>query len=233
MNSIKIIEPSVEILTPQEMFGNMLDRLEVAGRTCYQSEAKGNARDFVAKIIRSGHHSVLEHETISVRLICDRGVSHELVRHRLAAFNQESTRYCNYAGKAMEFIRPLWCGTQLCGKWESVNEFLYTTKRYTAEAVDLVWLTSLFAAANFYNQLIDYAWSPQQARAVLPNSLKTEIVMTANLREWRHVLALRTGRGAHPQIRQLMAMVLDEFKRQIEVVFDDIVVFMEQKDGGE
>ena len=183
----------------------MLRSIERAGRTCYKSEEQittDSARAFVRKIIRSGHESVIEHEKVTVRIICDRGVSHEIVRHRLASYSQESTRYCNY-GKTgnITFISPC-CWEPLSGPHE-------------------VWRTAMQAAEKAYLHLIAYGASPQEARSVLPNSLKTEIVMSANLREWRHFFRLRTSAAAHPQMREITIPMLAEFKRLIPVVFED------------
>lgn len=183
----------------------ILKLLESAGRTCYKSEGKiceGSAAPFIGRILGRHHESVIEHASITVRFITNRGVTHELVRHRLVAYSQESTRYCNYTG-GMQFIRPAWEMDQ--------------SQRSTFEA-------SLHAAEAAYNSLITAGQSPQQAREVLPNALKTEIVMTANLRVWRHVLRERTARAAHPQIRALMIPLLSELKRLVPVVFDDIEV---------
>jgi thymidylate synthase (FAD) len=204
-----IIKPSFHIESPIDGQA-MLKRIEAAGRTCYRSEgriAPGSAPDFVRRIMRRGHQSVIEHESVTVRFICDRGVSHELVRHRLASYSQESTRYCDYSpdGRVggLVFILPRWL--------ESEQSPGYG-----------VWEASLRAAEHAYISLRSQGWTPQQARAVLPNSLKTEIVMTANLREWRHVFQMRADVAAHPQMRELMVPLLAEFKRRIPVIFDDI-----------
>jgi thymidylate synthase (FAD) len=205
---MQIIKPSFKI--EDEINGDaMLRRIEGAGRTCYKSEAKitpDSARGFVRKIIASGHESVLEHEKITVRIICDRGVSHEIVRHRLASYSQESTRYCNYGkpGRSVAFIVP-------CFWSEDSDQFA-------------MWRNAMMCAEDYYLGLIARGASPQQARSVLPNSLKTEIVMTANLREWRHFFRLRTSKAAHPQMREIAVPMLAEFKRLIPVVFDDIEV---------
>lgn len=180
----------------------ILQRLELAGRTCYKSEDKitlFSARSFVEKIIKSGHHSVLEHESISVRFICDRGVTHEIVRHRLAAYSQESTRYCNYGKIGITFVIP--------------SDFFLDPE-------DIAFLTLV---EQYYNKCLnEKKRTPQQARYFLPSGLKTEIVWTANLREWRHILKLRTSKAAHPDMRALMIPVLEEFKEKLPVVFNDL-----------
>lgn len=205
---MKIISPSHEILFMPDT-DIILKKIELAGRTCYKSEDKitpESASGFVKGIVRSGHHSVIEHMNITVRFICDRGVTHELVRHRLAAYSQESTRYANYSkdkfGNEITVIKPFF--------WEHDSEAYKD------------WLDAMKYAEAVYLRLIKSGATPEQARSVLPNSLKTEIVMTANLREWRHVFNLRCSRPAHPQIRELMLPLLNELKNKIPVVFDDI-----------
>lgn len=217
---MRLIKPSFEILTSRLVIEGMLKRIEVAGRTCYKSEDKltqDSAKKFVASILKSGHESVIEHESISVRIICDRGVSHEIVRHRLASYSQESTRYCNYSkdkfNNQLTFIIPCWL--DMNEKEINVVESSINTSRK-------IWLDCMLDAEYHYIQLIKLGWKPQQARSILPNSLKTEIVMTCNVREWRHVFKLRTGKAAHPQMREIMRPMLDEFKQLIPVIFNDI-----------
>lgn len=211
---MKLIKPDFTILSP--VGDSILENIERAGRVCYKSEDKitgQSSLQFVKMLIKRGHESVLEHEKISVLFICDRGVSHELVRHRLASFSQESTRYCNYGkdnfGNQLTFIIPLWVN------WPKDNEPEYDT---SAE----LWYNSLKVAEYTYKKLLKEGWTPQQARTVLPNSLKTEIVATANLREWRTILKQRTSTAAHPQMRELMCPLLEELKKKLPVVFEDI-----------
>jgi len=187
----------------------VLGLLEAAARTCYKSEDKmapGSAETLLRRILRLGHESVIEHCAITVRLVCDRGVSHELVRHRLCSFSQESTRYANYAGerfgREITVIRPLF--------WSE------DTAQYR------VWLQAMAAAEQAYLELVDSGASPQEARSVLPQSLKTEVVMTANLRQWRHIFALRCAPAAHPQMRQIMLPLLMACQRRVPIVFDDL-----------
>ncbi len=204
-----IIKPSIEILdkiTPEDI----LKKLELCGRVCYKSENKitsDSAIRFISNIIKSGHESVLEHVSFSVKFICDRGVSHEIVRHRIASYSQESTRYCNYSkgdfGSQITVIEPLYLepGTKAYNIWKAACEL----------------------SEQMYFKLLDEGCTAQEARAVLPNSLKTEIVMTANIREWRHFLKLRTSSAAHPQIREIADMLLDELHFMLPVLFDDII----------
>jgi thymidylate synthase (FAD) len=202
---VNIINSSFEIEQINAI--EMIRRIERAGRTCYKSEDKitdESASGFVKMIIARGHESVLEHEKISVRIICDRGVSHEIVRHRLNAFSQESTRYCNYSKDSFG------------------NEITVIIPPITDEQSIIIWKRAMREAEESYMALITQGVSPQIARSVLPNSLKTEIVWTCNLRQWRHVLKLRTSTAAHPQMREIMCPLLIEFKKLLPCVFEDI-----------
>ena len=206
-----IIDPSFTWLGNAPDGDQMLANIAAAGRVCYQSESKSDNAAFVRKRIGQGHESILEHEKISVRIICDRGVSHELVRHRIASYSQESTRYCNYSkgkfGSELTFIRPYW-----------------DDRSIRAEMIRLraCWQEACLNAEWSYKKMIDAGCTPEAARAVLPNCLKTEIVMTANLREWRHFFKLRCAPAAHPDMRIIANMLLTAFKDVVPVVFDDI-----------
>ncbi len=205
---MKIIHPSVEILghlNGQEMLRN----IEEWGRVCYKSEDKiteDSAAKFVANALKRGHESIIEHEKITVRIICDRGVTHEIVRHRLASFSQASTRYCNYSlgkyGGEISVIEPLF--------------FEKGSIRYQ------VWKDACEATEKAYLALLADGASPQEARDVLPNSLATEIVMTANVREWRHFFKLRTSEASHPQMVEVARMLLRLFRSNVPVLFDDV-----------
>ena len=218
-----LVKPSHVILT--KIDGDViLARIENAGRTCYKSEDKatlGSAKKFVEKILRSGHHSVIEHDSISVRIICDRGVTHEIVRHRLCAYSQESTRYCNYKG-GVTFVIPPWIECPV-GKYnEHSSPSSLQPGPTDLKFPGLIWFKSMLEAESRYIKLLGHDWSPQQARSVLPNSLKTEIVMTANIREWRHILRLRTSEAAHPQMREVMIPILKEFQTKVPILFDEL-----------
>ena len=217
---MKIIEPSVTVLT--RINPDFLIPIERAGRTCYKSEqeyTRETAAKFVRMLLGRGHESVLEHVTVSARFVIDRGVSHELVRHRIASFSQESTRYCNYAkdkfGNELTFIKPWFfnkCGKAACMCGECMKYALWE------ESMDHVEVS--------YMHLIEAGAKPEEARSVLPNSLKTEIVVTANLREWRHFFRLRTAKAAHPQMRQIARPLLDALKcTAAEAVFEDIEAY--------
>lgn len=201
---MQIIEPSVTIETPINE-DQIMCNLEQYGRTAYKSEDKitpGSAAKFVANILARGHESVIEHESLTVRFICDRGVTHELVRHRLCAFTQESTRYCDYSKRGIQFIEP-------CFLKQGTNNHL-------------LWMTAMQNAERTYNDMIHAGFTPQEARSVLPNSLKTEIVVTANLREWRHILKLRTAPVAHPQMQQVMNQLKRELQIKLPTIFGDL-----------
>lgn len=193
----------------------ILKNLERYGRTCYKSEDKitlDSAAEFIRNIIKGGHESVIEHEKVTVRVICDRGVTHEIVRHRLASYSQESTRYCDYSKEgSIVVIAPFF--------------FEGDKKKW------MVWKTVMLICEWGYNLLRKLGASPQEARSVLPNSLKTELVMTYNLREWRHFFRLRCSKKAHPQMREIVIPLLKEFQKRILVVFDDILCGDEEKIG--
>lgn len=232
---MKLIKPSYEILTPLNG-AEILRTLEVAGRTCYKSEDKiteDSAKKFVATLIKSGHHSVIEHCSFSVRLICDRGILAEITRHRISSFSVESTRFCNYSkdkfGNELTFIIPCWSETLLEGSYNDDLGYDYMWNSNDAalpalncNTVDGMFMGVLNKAELNYFGLLAHGWSPQQARSVLPNSLKTEIVITANLREWRTIFTQRCALAAHPQMRELMHPLLKDIKSQIPIVFDDI-----------
>lgn len=206
---MKIINASVEFMEPIDGQA-ILKHIEKCGRVCYKSEDKiqeQSAEKFVAGIIKSGHEAVLEHKSFTVKFTCDRGVSHEIVRHRLAAYCQESTRYCNYSGdnkfgNEITVIKP-------CYLTEG-------TKQY------ILWEMSCAESEKRYFELLFEGCKAQEARAVLPNSLKTEVVMTADLREWRHFFKLRCAPAAHPQMREVAIQLLHMCQAEIPIIFDDI-----------
>ena len=207
---MKVIKPSFEILTPIDREA-VLKHLETVARTCYKSEDKiteQSAPKMVKGLIKSHHTAMIEHFSVSVKMIVDRGVSHEIVRHRIASYAQESTRYCNYSqgkfGNEITVIKPLFFD-------EGTPEYI-------------IWEESCMQAEKAYNELIEMGRSPQEARSVLPNSLKTEIVVTMNLREWIHFFNLRalgTTGAPHPQMKEIAMMVLEEFSNQLPEIFGD------------
>lgn len=206
---MRIIEPSFKVLEDRLSGIEVLKRIENAGRLCYKSEdniTEESCKKFISTIIKSGHHSVLEHSSISVQIVCDKGVSHEIVRHRIASYSQESTRYCNYSknkfGNEITVIKPCF--------WEEDSRNYHT------------WKMSCEHSESIYFDLIKNGSQAQEARSILPNSLKTEIVCTFNMREWRHFFTLRCSKKAHPQMREIARPMLDHFKKTIPVLFDDI-----------
>lgn len=205
---MQIVEAGYEIL--DTLNGEeILKKIERVARVCYKSEDKiteGSAEKMVRALIKSNHLAMLEHFSFSVKFIVDRGVSHEIVRHRVASFAQESTRYCNYGKSgAVSFIKPCYLG--------------YDTTSFDN------WVDSCMRAERDYLDMLDNGYTPQEARAVLPTSLKTEVVMTANLREWRHFFSLRacgsTGKP-HPQMLEVAVPLLKELRERVPVVFDDL-----------
>lgn len=210
---MRIIQPEAHILFPVDGL-QMLRNLEQVGRVCYKSEDKITQESYVpflTRILRSGHESVIEHEKASVKVICDRGVSHELVRHRIASYSQESTRYCNYTGEKfggeLTFIRPFF--------WAE------DSRQYE------IWKQMMQQAEDSYTELLRLGATPQEARSVLPNSLKTEIVMTMNMREWRHFFRLRLAPAAHPQMREVCGILLRAFLEEIPLLFEEFKPLLE------
>ena len=221
---MKIVEPKYEILTDISEGGiKELQQIERVARVCYKSEDKitpdgESAKKLVGFLVKQGHEAMLEHSQLSVLFTCDRGVANELVRHRIASFAQESTRYCNYSkekfGGELTFIWPSYIrGEQYC----ELNDSEVTIKSSFLEAMT-------YAEKN-YKLMIANGMRPEQARCVLPLCLKTEIVVTANYREWRNIFKLRTPVAAHPQMRELMCPLLMELQKKIPVVFDDIYTY--------
>ena len=217
---MKIIKPSYEILTPISDGGiKELQHIEKIGRVCYKSENRmtdggESAKKFVKMLISNGHEAMIEHSSLSVKFVVDRGVSHELVRHRIASFAQESTRYCNYSkdkfGNEITVILPCFFDT---GMGILSNSLVYQE-----------WKLACECAEERYFNLLKMGATPQQARTVLPNSLKTEITVTANYREWRNFFKLRTAEASHPQMREVAIPLLKELKNLIPIIFDDIEV---------
>lgn len=204
----------------------ILRKIESAGRTCYKSEDRitdDSSMKFVAGVIKAGHHSVIEHHNVTVKMITDRGVTHEIVRHRIASYSQESTRYCNYShdkfGHEITVVLPVWFRGFMGESSDEADEDRDGLKRHAQFAL---WKSGCENIEKTYFALLAAGQSPQEARAVLPNSLKTELVMTANLREWRHFFKLRASPKAHPQLRYLALDMLKGFREKIAVVFDDL-----------
>lgn len=223
---MNIMKPDYVILTEiSEGAVNELKHIEKIARKCYKSEGaitddRTSADKMISKLIANHHEAMIEHSFLSVCFTVDRGVSHEMVRHRLASFAQESTRYCNYSkdkfGNSCNFI-DLRGGIEV----EQANK----ETPLTAEQIDLImeeWLEAIGDAEIHYMKMLELGASPQIARSVLPNSTKTEIVITTNYREWRQIFKLRTAHTAHPQMREVMVELLKELQTRIPLIFDDI-----------
>lgn len=204
---MNIIQPYI-YLDQNELSIIKLKAIERAARICYKSEGKiseNSYHDFLSGLLQRGHESVIEHEKATVFFVTDRGVTHEIVRHRISSYSQESTRYCNYTsekfGNEITVIAP----------------FFYPPNSSQYE----IWKESCLASENAYIQLIANS-KPQEARTVLPNSLKTEIAVTYNFREWRHFFKLRCSRQAHPQMQQVAIPLLLYFQEKLPCLFQDI-----------
>lgn len=222
---MKLIKPKVEIL--DSINGeDILKRIEQVARTCYKSEDKisedgSSARKLVTNLINSKHEAMLEFVDVTVKFTCDRITSQSIVRHRLASFAQESTRYCNYSkdkfNNELTFIIPSWLG------WEEETINKGDFEKSGSGSVDSqLFIINLLNAEDSYLRLIKEGWKPQQARMVLPMSIKTEINMKCNLREWRHFFELRCSQAAHPDIRVLALDLLKQFHDRIPIIFDDL-----------
>lgn len=211
---MKIIQPSVSLINAPSR-DVLYKQIELAGRVCYKSEnriTESSAEKFILDTIKRGHEAVIEHGSITAKFVCDRGVSHELVRHRIASYCQESTRYCNYSkntfGNEITVVQPSWLD-------RSDGElYLYGWE---------VWKGACEQAERNYFALLHLGRSPQEARSVLPNSLKTEIVVTMNPREWRHFFKLRCGPAAHPDMRYVALIAQDMFVENWPALFEDLV----------
>jgi len=203
-----IINPKV-LVPVNEVSDEKLKRVERYGRVCYKSEDRitdKTSEKFVNGIISSGHESVIEHEKITVLIVTDRGISHEIVRHRIGSYSQESTRYCNYSKE------------QFTNQITFIAPFFF---EQNSEAFE-IWKESCQKAEQSYMKLLSLGKVPQEARSILPNSLKTELVVTYNLREWRHFFKLRCSPQAHPQMRQIAIPLLLYFQDKLPSIFEGI-----------
>jgi len=197
---MELVKASATIL---QITSNPLELIELSGRCCYKSEDKitpDSAQKFAKMLLNLGHESVIEHAVATVKFVCDRGITHEIVRHRIASYSQESTRYCNYGKLGVKFVIP---------------------SDFELDASDKLLLAMI---EQHYNHCLGVGRTLQQARYFLPNGLKTEIIMTCNLREWIHFFKLRTSKKAHPDMWAITRPLLEKFKKAIPVIFDDILV---------
>lgn len=210
---MKIIKSYSEII-PTMQYKDMLKLVATAGRTCYKSDRTGTIEDdeqFIRSVIKRGHESVVEHSIITVKLVTSKIVSHQLVRHRIGfSYSQESQRYCNYSKDKFE------------NEITFINPFTYNSKPDRFQNKYDAWLESCQKAEDTYFALLEDGLKPEVARSVLPNSTKTELIMTGNVRSWRHLLKLRTDKSAQRETRELMCEVLEKFKEKYPVFFEDL-----------
>ena len=220
---MKLIKPYTEILTPID--GNeVLKTIEKVARTCYKSEdliADDSAKVMVSNLLKRGHEAMIEFYDITVKFVCDRGISHEIVRHRVASYAQESTRYCNYSkdkyDNQLTFIIPEWIDDIEAKEYCAHAEY-----HHAGDDANKQWFDVCMNSEFVYSELIQKGWRAQQARAILPSSLKTEINVKMNLREWRHFFNLRCDKPAHPQMRELAIPLLEKMHDLVPVIFDDL-----------
>jgi len=224
---VKYVEFSFEILDEIEA-EKILKKLELAGRVCYKSEEKitpESSKKLMTQICASGHLSVIEHVNISVRFICNRGFTHELVRHRLASYSQESTRYCDYGKDKFKKQISVIDQRETFKNYFNNPKLILKPEESRADKIARCineWILAMEDSERHYMNLREIGLPPQLARGVLVIDLKTEIIMTANLREWKHVFLLRTSESAHPNMRDLMSKLLSEFENKIPIIFDEL-----------
>ena len=212
---MQVIKPSIEIIDMED-YEKIVKKIERIGRVCYKSEGKiteDSAEKFIKGLLTRQHESVIEHENVTVRFVCDRGVTHEIVRHRIASYSQESTRYCNYSGDKFDNQITV---------IDLASGFQYDLSKENDKAKYEVWTKAMENAEQSYFRMLELGATPQEARSVLPNSLKTEIVVTMNLRSWRNFFRLRVDSHAHPQMREVATMLYEEFKKRLHVFVADL-----------
>lgn len=212
-----VVKPEVEVIS-MNSYEDILIKLEKIGRVCYKSEdriTEDSAETFIRNILKRGHESVIEHENVTLRITCDRGVTHEIVRHRVASYSQESTRYCNYSNEKF--------GNQI-SVIDIATGFSYDLNTERDKEKYRIWNEAMEYAEKKYFEMLEAGATPQEARSILPNSLKTEIVMTMNLREWRHFIRLRLAGGAHPQMREVTAVIYELFKEKLPVFVENLEI---------
>ena len=212
---MQVIKPSIEIIDMDD-YEKIVKKIERIGRVCYKSEGKiteDSAEKFIKGLLTRQHESVIEHENVTVRFECDRGVTQEIVRHRIASYSQESTRYCNYSGDKFDNQITV---------IDLSSGFQYDLSKENDKAKYEVWTKAMENAEQSYFRMLELGATPQEARSVLPNSLKTEIVVTMNLRAWRNFFRLRVDSHAHPQMREVAKMLYEEFKKRLPVFVADL-----------
>lgn len=218
---MKIVEPWIEV----ENFDGkkIMKNIERACRTCYRSENlidEESYKRLLRNCLNRGHESILEHEKITIRMVCDIGVYKDLTRHRFGSFSIESTRYCNYNkdkfGNEIKFIEPVF----YTDSWKLAN---YEGAAMTTEELkSSIWYNCMEEIEDSYNYMGELECTPDEMRMLLPHSTAAEVTMTANIREWRHILSLRCVKMTHPAIRQLLIPLLLYFKQEMPELFDNI-----------
>ena len=204
---MKIIKPKIYVENIDGI--KVMKRIERACRTCYRSEGSIDDESYkrlIKNCINRGHESVLEHEKVTIRMICDIGVYKDLTRHRFGSFSIESTRYCNY-GK---------------DKFENEIKFIEPVNIDKTSELYKDWYRTVDFIEQEYVRMSRMGATPDQMRMILPHSTAAEVTMTANIREWRHILKLRASKMAHPAIQQLMIPLLLHFKTIMPELFIDI-----------
>jgi len=220
---MKLVLPYHSIVWSPGTADTIFTLLEMCARVCYKSEGKikdGSAAALMCKLIKRNHWTPFEFVDVIVRFVCDRGISHELVRHRMCSFLQESSRYCDYGDGHVQFIIPYFAKHIDPGTYDTCD----TLHHKDWEPEEHEWFNAMAVADEYYKQLRDHNLEPQGARDVLPNSLKTEVICKANLREWRHIFSLRCNNAAHPDMVSMMRLLLDDMSKRIPIVFDDLAV---------
>lgn len=224
---MRIIEPSFILSTPyaDSLTRNdgiyMLRFIEKQARISHRSEDRQTLdsweRFITAVVMQHGDYSVIEHASITATIRVDRGVTHELVRHRLFAFTQESTRFVRYKGD-LEFIMPDLIASSAGPNGDSVGTI---ADFFAAIAV----------ASDTYFKMLDRGTRPQEARSILPNALAATIAVTGNLRNWRHFFLMRTSKETHPDFKRITIPMLAEFQRVVPLIYDDIIPDQRQVDN--
>lgn len=218
---MKVIEPWIEIskINGKEIMKN----IEKACRTCYRSEnltGEETYKKLLENCITRGHESILEHEKITIRMCCDIGVYKDLTRHRFGSFSIESTRYCNYSkdkfDNNIKFIKPVFYKES----WKDKTYEEYITDK--EEQQSMIWYNCMQDIEETYLKMSKLDSKPDEMRMILPHSTAAEVVMTANIREWKHILSLRTTKMAHPSVQQLMIPLLLYFQEEMPEIFGKI-----------
>ena len=224
---MRIVEQSAEIALRLSA-AEVMAHLTKCGNVCYRAESEDHEA-FVRKLIRNGHESVLEHFSITMHVVTDRGISHEFVRHRIASYSQESTRFCNYTkdkfGGHIAFILPDKMDNKtLIGEAGTAEQIALRHSEVLTKD-EFTWLYMMGELERAYNSLIEQGWTPQNARDVLPTDVKTELYITMNIREWRHFLWLRfvgTKGTPHPKMRKLASKIFWLLYEYLPICFEDI-----------